>query len=79
VYATPGQTAGKIITPSGGFRGVPIPVGAHVWRKAKKSLGCPLFDRTASGERAKEDFYRRFNANLGSGGTSVIIIDLFGR
>jgi RHS repeat-associated protein len=70
VYTTPGQPAGTIITPTGKIRGFPIPAGPHVGTSSK---GCPLFIKTKEGEEEKKDFYRRFKANINSGGTSVII------
>jgi hypothetical protein len=62
------------ITPSGKKRGCKEPIGPHV---GTTSRGCPLFDKTKAGERDKEDFYRRFNANICTGGTTVILEELF--
>jgi len=75
VYTTPGQPKpGMIITPSGRTRGVPLPAGPHVGRR---STGCPLFAQTEAGEREKNEIYRRFKANVNTGGTWVLIMDPF--
>jgi len=71
LYTTPGQPAGIIITPSWEIRGDP-PAGPHVGTGSK---GCPLFPPTKEGKRQQKDFYRHFNANIGNGGTWIIIID----
>ncbi len=71
MYTTPGQPPGTIITPSGGKRGGPLkPVGAHPAGR-KRSEGCPYF----ATKEEKDDFYRRFKANINTGGTTVIIVE----
>jgi RHS repeat-associated protein len=72
VYTTPGQPAGTIITPTGKKRGNPKPAGPHPLG-TKRSEGCPSF----LFKQQKKDFYRRFKANISSGGTTVIMVEPF--
>ncbi len=72
LYTTPGQEAGVVLDPDGRRRDF---IGAHL---GTSSLGCPLFgaaiDPLARGRR--DEFDRRFTANLSSGGTSVLVVDV---
>ncbi len=65
VYTTPGNSPGNVTAPNGQNR---TWIGPH---SGTKSLGCPLFSPTAQGRKERDDFYRRFDNNVNSGGTRV--------
>jgi len=48
------------------------PIGPHI---GEWSDGCPLFPPTDAGRKEIEDFKRRFNSNLLSGGSWISILE----
>jgi len=74
VLTSPGLPTGSIRGHNGGPNrgGMEYPIGPHI---GEWSDGCPLFPPTDAGRKEIEDFKRRFNSNLLSGGSWISILE----